>query len=150
MPHIGNFPLPAFPSPLSIPTTAFVPSLHTYDWTINGMYVRNGTTLTSQTFWAPVYLPHKATALKLTLYGQRTTVGSELTLYFRRSPRAGADDIIAQVTADWSDGYGSISVDITTYGVIDNENYMYCVSVNIDPDASVLDCQLTGAVIEWK
>ena len=150
MPHIGNFPERGHPEPLSVPPPEFLPEKDTFDYVCNEGQLRNFSSLTSQAFYAPVFLPDKATVTKLTLYGYRTTAGSMLALSLKRVNRTGASYSMTSVSADWTDGAGSKFITQITDPVIDNENYVYTLTLTIDPDAAVGDCYFYAAEIEWR
>ena len=135
---------------VSVPPHDFVPLDDTLDYTCDDIDLRNRTTLTEQSFHAPVFLPHGATVTKLTLYGYRSTAGSILGLGLRRVAHPVAQENMAYVGADWTDGEGSGYDDTVDYAVIDNENYYYHLLLTIDPDASVDDCYFYNAKIEWS
>ena len=149
MPHIGNFPVPAYPKPLALAPPEFVPRYDTNDWEIEVPILKNRAVLTEQYFRAPVNLPQGATITKVTLYGYRSTALSTLDLGLYRSDRAGSQEEMARCIADWTDEYGSISDESITYPTIDNVNYEYGFQLQVDPDAAVDDCTFTGVVIEW-
>jgi len=150
MPHIGNFPERGHPRPLAIPPAIFVPEEDVFDYRCYTSGLRNGTTLTLQTFFGPVFLPHRATVTKLTLLGYRTTGGSTLRLELLKAPPGLGPTCMVWVAADWTDGYGSKSSTMIMEAVIDNENYCYGLMLEIDPDAVVTDCIFTAAIIEWS
>lgn len=150
MPHIGNFPERGYPKPLSIPPSVFMPEEDTFDYHCTEYDLRNSTTLTIQEFYAPVYLPHKATVTKLTLYGHRMTAESVLILGLWRANRTGQLFAMTAVMADWTDGDGSKSKTTITDPVIDNVNCTYSLRLSIDPDAIVSDCSFLCGAIEWR
>lgn len=150
MPHIGNFPGPGYPNPLTIHNSAFMPTLDTVDWQYNRMFLRNRVVLDAQGFEAPVFLPQGARVKKLTLYGFRTSANASLYLYLYRHDREGNTVTMASITADWDEGAGSGYDDTITEPLIDNENYDYVLEATIHLDATVSDCRLTSAKINWS
>lgn len=150
MPHVGNFPKPEYPRPLSIGPPAFVPGEDNYQWSISGGSLDNRAVLTAQTFLAPVFLPHGATVTKFKLYGRRTAAEASLVLYLQRAAPGGSAEVIAELAADWTDGSGSIETTDIAHATIDNDGYCYLVSLYINPDAIALDVRFHRAMIDWK
>ena len=150
MPHIGNFPVPAFPRPLSIGPSAFIPSQDTYDWDITQLRIQNRTSLNNQIYFAPVYLPHKAKVTKLTLYGYRDDELSVFGIQLLRLQVPAGSDIMAMVGGYWTNGNNSGSEDTIAYSVIDNVNCHYAIFMNLNPNDDVLDCKFQRVVIDWK
>ena len=150
MPHVGNFPEPGFPKPLSIHSSEFVPKEDTDQFTRDVGYLRNRGILTPQYYYAPVYLPHKATVTKLILYGYRDAEASSLILSLYSIDHVGTGAVMAEVNADWTTGFSSGYDDTITDPVIDNENYNYLLRLTLDPDAVEGNVQLVHAVIEWS
>ena len=150
MPHIGNFPAPGYPKPLSINPCAFRPEVDTYDYTINQQVCRNQTSLTEQYFFAPVYLPHGATVTKFTFYGYRDDVLSTMRATLQKVNRPGVVTTLAEVIADWTIGESSGYDDTILQPVIDNENYSYIVRLFLDPNDDVMDCYGRAMVIDWQ
>jgi len=138
-------------NPLSIPPSAFVPRLDTYDWDQSYRWLKNRTVLNVQTFSAPVYLPQGATVTKTVLYGYRDVdnVSSILSLNMKGTWRDDTDFIMSAIEANWSDGYGSVEDVTIVYPIIDNESRHYSVTLGINPLASVDDTFFTGAVVEF-
>ena len=150
MPHIGNFPGPGYPKPLSIPPSAFGPYIETQDWYKNYMELRSNTILTPQDFYAPFFLPHGVTIKKVTLYGRRISATDNLTLYlYRNNPLVGQEQLCV-LAADWTDGFGSIYTETITTPKVDNESYNYCAKAILDPDTAAADIYLTGVKIDWS
>ena len=149
MPHVGNFPIIYFPKPLSIGPPAFVPGLDTYDYEVAGEYLRNQTSLTEQKFLAPVVLPDGVTISKVTLFGYRLDALASLGLRLVHHDRADSTVEMCSLSADWSDGYGSVETPTITDPVIDNENRDYFLSVKIDPNDDVMEVRFNGALIDW-
>jgi len=136
-------------SPLSIPPSAFVPGVDTYDWSICQKWVKNRTTLTVQNFFTSLYLPQGAVVTKCTMYGYKAQAGGILLLNLWRADRVGGDSIMCNFSANWTDGYGSREENSIDYATIDNENYGYSIVISINPDAAVDDTFSTGVVIEF-
>ena len=149
MPNVGNFPVPAYPKPLAIPPSAFVPRNDTYDWEIIPAYVHNRTILTLTEFNAPVTLPQGARVKKLTLYGYRDDALATMALTLFHNDREGVETIMAAVTADWETGYSSGEDATIADPEIDNETRNYSLRLQLDPNDGVSDVQFTGAIIEW-
>ena len=149
MPHVGNFPIIYYPKPLPIGPGEFVLSLDTYDWEIGSLFLRNRTTLTSQWFYAPVFLPHGATVIKFRLKGYRTAAGAILKLRLIRAIAGEESSIVADLLADWTGGIGSIETTDIAYPTIDNDTYYYFLWLNVEPDAAVDDVRFYRAVIDW-
>ncbi len=150
MPHVGNFPKPEYPRPLSIGPPAFVPSEDTYDWDLSSSVLNNRSSLALQKFYAPVFLPHGATVTKLKLNGYRTSTGSALKLTLGKNAPEGETLTMASLLADWSDGHGSIETTTIGDAKIDNEAYSYSLEIRLDPDASILDVAFGRVVIDWN
>jgi len=138
-------------NPLSIPPSAFVPRLDTYDWDQSYRWLKNRTVLSVQTFSAPLYLPQGAIVTKAVLYGYRdvSDASSILTLNVKGTTRVATDFVMSAIEANWSDGYGSIEDTTIDYATIDNVNKHYSVTLGINPFESVDDTFFTGAVIEF-
>ena len=149
MPHIGNFPVIGFPKPLPIPPSAFVAAEDTFDWRFTATDLENRTQLTLSSFYAPVVLPQGVTVKKLTLYGFRDDALASMQLELLRNDRVGGHTTMAQIVADWITGHSSGYDDTITSPEIDNENYDYCLGLQLDPNDAVTDVCLTGALIEW-
>lgn len=147
-PHVGNFPR-EYPKPLSIHPAAFVPQLDSYDWAVDAVRLRNRVALSTQEYIAPINLPNGASITKVTLYGYRDDGAADLSIEVRRNDRAGNSGFIAEVVADWTDGYGSKSEEDIDNAQINNTAYGYSVRVHLNPNDDVGDCQLTGVEIEW-
>jgi len=136
-------------SPLSIPPSAFIPRLDTYDWDICQKWLKNRTILTAQSFFISLCLPQGATVTKCTMYGYKAQAEGILLLNLWRADRVGGDSIMCNFSANWTDGYGSREENSIDYATIDNENYGYSIVISINPDAAVGDTFFTGAVIEF-
>lgn len=150
MPHIGNFPGPGYPQPLVIHPAAFMPRDEGVDWLLSAVELRRNTGLTSETFYAPLFLPQGATITQVTLFGHRLGAGELLRVAVERQDLQGAFDNLCTGDADWTDGYGSIAVTAISYAVVDNDAYCYYLWVTIDPDAAATSPRLTGVKIDWK
>ena len=150
MPHIGNFPPPGYPKPLAISCAAFHPFTDTYDWEIGSQFIRNRIALTEQDYYAGVDLPHKAVVTELTLIGHREDALATLMLQLWKAAHDGITTLMAELTADWTDGNGLISTTTITEPTIDNENYQYSVMVRLDPNDSINDVMLRKVKIDWK
>lgn len=150
MPHIGYFPVPAFPRPLAIPPSAFGPPIDTQDWTKDYVYLRNRVEIIPQNFYAPVFLPNKATITKVWLLGYIASSADVITLYLYRNNRAGTEQELCSIVSNWMLGFGGTPTTTISYPVIDNENYDYCALAVLDPETQPGQCMLTGVKIEWK
>ena len=149
MPHVGNFPGPGYPKPLAIHPTAFESYDDTQDWVKNYNELRNNIVALPQNYYAPVFLPHKATIRKVTLYGRRMGAADNITLYLYRDNRAGTQQELCVLVTNWTLGFSSISTEEISNPVIDNEGYDYCALVTLDPDVEPTQCTLTGVKIDW-
>ena len=149
MPHVGNFPAPGYPKPLSIGSGAFVSQNDTYDWFIDSLTLRNRTALVSQFFNAPVFLPQGAVVTKLTFFGFRDDALSTIALQLQRRKIGEAEEVMGIVTADWTGGEGSGYDDTIDYAKIDNENYAYWLLLTVIPNDVVTDCIFRWATIHW-
>jgi len=136
-------------SPLSIPSAAFVPKLNTYDWMIDDVFMRNGTALTGQEFFAPVLLPHGATITSLNLYGYRDDALSNLQLYLRRITHVSTHTIMGECLADWTDGFGNKLDSAIGTPIVDNVNYGYVLELHLEPNDNVTDVWFTCAKIAF-
>ena len=150
MPHIGNFPVPAYPKPLVIPPSACVPWEHTTTWRIDGKSIHIGTGVAINYYWGPVSLPQGVTIEKLTLSGYRTTEGSTLQVFLYRHAWDGTEVLMGMVNATWTDGWNSAYVDVITSPKVDNVNYKYSIRVLVNPDAAPTDCLFGATIIDWK
>lgn len=150
MPHIGNFPIGVFPRSVSIAPTAFVPSLDTQDWEITTAAVKNRAALTLQHLYAPIILPERAKVQKLTLYGNRNDGDATLALQLSAFDRTQFESSMAQISADWTDGYNNKSSTEILNAVVDNDIYCYALILTLDPNDSVDDVRFTGARIDWN
>ena len=136
--------------PLIVGCHEFVPQQDTYDFLRTDYYLQNGTVLTLQYFYAPIWLPHGATVNKLTLYGYRDDELAILRLDLVRSTRAGVSEQMAQVLADWTTGLSSGYDDTIDYPVIDNDSYFYHLTVRLDPNDAVNDVCFEAGRIDWS
>ena len=150
MPHIGNFPVTAYPKPLSIPPVAFESYIDTQDWNKNYTELRNNVVATAQSYYAPVFLPRKATITKVTLYGYIGSAADVITLYLYRNNREGTQQELCSLVSNWLLGFGGVSTETISNPVIDNESYDYCALAILDPDTEPTVCLLTGVKIDWK
>ena len=150
MPHVGNFPERGYPKPLAMGPEHFGPLNDTYQFFRDATVLRNSTVLTIQNFYAPVVLPQGAKVQKVTLYGYRDDALATLGLRMYRSDRVGNMLIMADMSADWTDGYGSIEDTTIDYDTIDNETYTYDLMVSLSPNDDVNDVRYTAGVIEWS
>ena len=150
MPHIGNFPAPGYPKPLSIHPSAFMPSYDTYAWRYTDSTLRNNAVLTAQYFYAPVYLPQGARVTKLTLFGYREDILADLILQLFRVTAVGTQTEMAVVIADWEADFSSKYDDTIVNPVVDNENYSYMLKVEINPNDADSDVMLSKAQIDWQ
>jgi len=137
-------------SPLSFPPPAFLPGDDTYDFDIACNYLMNRASLEMQLFRAPVILPQGVTVTKLTLYGYRDDAAATLQLILQRGSRTGMPLSMAMVTAGWTTGNNSGYIDSIDYATIDNETYNYTLQIMLNPNDSVNDVKLTGALIEFS
>jgi hypothetical protein len=136
-------------SPMSIPASCFVPWVDTYDFTRNNIQLRSRVSLTLQIFAAGLIFLNSITISKLTLFGYRDDGASTLRIRLLRSDFAGAVVTVADVIADWTDGYGSIYDASIDYAVVDIVNYFYTLELRIEPNDSVFDVRLLAAQIEF-
>ena len=150
MPHIGNFPLPGFPNPLSIGPYDFIPVYDTDDFYIHFSMLRKNTGLGAGTFNAPVYFPHGARVKKLTLFGYRDDELSTLTLRLSRTNDTGNTEHLAQIDVTWTTGDDYGYDDTINYEVIDNENWRYHLTATLVPNDDVMDVALKRAIIDWS
>ena len=150
MPHIGYFPKPEYPRPLAIGSPAFVPRSDEYDWFIGENDLENRTVVNGQSFYAPVFLPHRATVTKLKLWGYRSDAGASLQLTLERITLAGYIETMANLTADWTDGNGSIETTTINYATIDNAAYHYILKVYLNPAVIASDGYFKHAKIYWS
>jgi len=137
-------------SPISVPPAAFQPKHDNYDWTIDDYRLFNRSALTSQEYFAPVFLPPGATVTKLTLYGFRDDVAADMHLYLRRITGVGSHTTMALCAADWTDDAGAISDSTIDVALVDNSTYAYSLELVLDPNDSVLDVQFYRAEIEFS
>ena len=138
-------------NPLSVPPSAFIPRLDTYDWDQSYRWLKNRTVLNVQSFFCPIYLPHGATVTKTVLYGYRdvSDASSILSFNLKGTTRGASDFVMSTMDALWSDGYNSQEDTTIDNAVIDNINKHYSISIGINPFESVDDTFFTGAVIEF-
>ncbi len=138
-----------FHSPLSIPASAFVPHLNTQDWNLVGYYLNNNAVLTSQSWHAPLNFPQGVTITRFTLFGYRNDAAAVLEIKLRRSDRENSVDTMATITADWTTGWSNKATETIDDPVVDNENYMYYLSLELDPNDSTEDVRFTAAKTEF-
>ena len=148
-PHIGNFPVPAYPKPLSIFPAALLPQYETHDHAIVGGGFRNRTVLDSQYFHEPVFLPHGAKVKRLTLVGFRNDALAIMEIQLRRVTDGFTFQTMATVTADWTTGGGSKYTETIYTPDIDNETYSYMIQLELDPNDAVADVGFYRAIIDW-
>ena len=116
MPHIGNFPGPGYPRPLSIHGAAFLPEADFVNYCFGPKGLQSATSLGMQSFYAPFYLPQGATIKKLTLVGYRDDALANMVATMSRTSDVFVSDTLATVAADWVDGHGSKYDDTIDYG----------------------------------
>ena len=150
MPHIGYFPVPAFPKPLNIGPGDMIPTLDTGDWDDSPEQIKSRTTLTNQMWLAPILLPHGATCTKATLHGNKTDALALMRVTLYRFDRDTGFVNSIQLVADWTDGYGTIEATAFNYPVIDNINYCYELLLELQMNDSVEDAWFTCFVLEWQ
>ena len=136
-------------APVSINHSAFVPKYSSYNYSRTFDQLANRTVTSNQSFFAHVQLPHGLTVNRVDLYGYRNDVLSVLHLWMYRNDRAGGEDLMADITADWADGYGSKEDASIDDGLIDNDTYTYLFQLSIDPNNDVGDCAFSGAKISF-
>ena len=150
MPHIGNFPIPGYPKPVTVHACAFVPQDDTVHWLVNNAVLYNRDTLTTQYFRAPVFFPNKATITKLTLFGFREDALATMRIVLYEVATDTVRTTMATIVADWTDGFGSKSETTITSPTIDNSGNSYMLELQLDPNDDALDVRLAGVQIEWK
>ena len=150
MPHIGYFPVPAFPKPLVIGHPNVLPMDDTEDWSCSEPFLRKNAILAGTAYYAPVILPQGARVTKLTLYAFRDDALATLELTMKRVDNVGTVVIMATVNATWTDGAGSGYDDSIDDDVIDNENYSYLLRLVLTPNDSVTDVRFYRGVIDWQ
>ena len=148
-PHVGYFPR-EYPKPLSIGPPGFVPQEDTYDWLIVGGTLKNRAVLTEQLFSCPILLPHGVTVTKLTLYGFRDDGLATLMVTLQRATTIGATEPMTSKTADWTTGDSSGESTAILNPVIDNNNYAYFLTLQLDPNDSVEDVKFRSIRIDWN
>lgn len=126
----------------------FTPGQEDYDWIQSYNQLHNRTSLTLQTFSAPVILPNGVTISKITLYGYRDDAEAEMSIRLYRNDPLGSSDLMAEVVADWTSGSSSGYDDTISYATIDNVNYTYGLILRLDPNDAVSDVNFTGVKIE--
>lgn len=134
---------------IAISPCLFFPESDLYDWYINRQMCRNRATLNLQVFYAGVYLPNGCTITKLTLFGFRNDALSEMILALYRNETGLSEDRLALIVAGWTTGISSGSDTSIDDALIDNTTYNYSLYLHMNPNDSVSDCYLTGAVIEF-
>jgi len=122
---------------LSMGPPAFVPYSDENDWVIahDGLFAR--VLETSQTFSAPISLPHGAVISRLTLFGERTAQQADLILQLYRDDNVGGSVLMAEVVAGWTSGASSGYDDTIDYATISNTSYSYNLVLTLDPFQSV-------------
>lgn len=138
-----------YPSPLSIPPPAFIPRFDTYNWDNAALSLKNRTALTTQYFYAPVYLPNGVTVSELTLYGYRDDALAVMSLSLYRIDHTGGAVLMGDVNADWIVGDGSGSDSPMALPTVDNVNYSYILSLVLDPNDSVNDVKFFGGTLDF-
>ena len=86
---------------------------------------------------------------KVELLCYRDDGASLLGFWMFRKTGSGSGVIIAEIQVARTDGYGVDVDDTITLPVIDNENYYYCVEINLDPNDDPMDCYVHGVKIYW-
>lgn len=135
--------------PIMVAPAAFQPRYDTYDYDVTYVALHNRTSLTVQGYVAPVYLPHGKTVSELKLYGFRDDGSAAMYLALIRSNMAGGNVTIADVSADWTNDYGSHEDQSITSGLINNDTYNYALYLELNPNNNVNDVQFTGAKISF-
>jgi len=153
LPSQGADPIPVsgmlYPSPIALPHNAFIPQSDTIQYTLYTSVLVSRLLLTSQVFFAPVFLPDGVTVTKLTLFGYRDDAASVFSITLYRNDRADGNVIMGTVIADWTTGYSSKYDDSIASALIDNDDYQYVVYVTIDPNDSIWDVRFSGVKIEF-
>ena len=128
---------------------ALLPGEDTLDYILGGFGFQNRTSLTSQLFHAPVFLPQGAKVKRLTLVGFRDDALATMQLRLQRVTDAFSPEPMATVTADWTIGNSSGYTETIAYPDIDNETYSYMIDVALDPNDAVEDVKFYRAKIDW-
>jgi len=136
-------------SPISIAPPAFFPYRDGYDYLINVHNLKNRTSLTAQYFMAAVLFPPGVTVTKVSLYGNRNDAAAALELILYRCDNVEGLVQMANILADWSDGFGSKYDDSISVATIDNSLYSYVLQLQINPNDSIEDVRFTRAEIEF-
>ena len=150
MPHIGYFPVPAYPKPLVLPPAAFVVASSTNDYSCTDVELRNLMATDQQLFRAPVLLPQGARITKMVLRGFRDPDAGFLKIELVRTHHDGSSGPIATVVADWITGWWmGDTTDITTL-VVDNNLYFYHLLLYLDPSVIATDVRLRRGEVHWQ
>lgn len=155
LPSQGADPIPVSldaygADPLSVPPSAFKPTVDTDDWSDGGVYLINRVALAEQNYYAPIYFPDKVTVTALTLYGYRDLAAAAMSLALYRMDRIGGATLMASVIANWIGGYSHLSDSTITAPIIDNVNYQYVLYLSLDPSIAVLEVRFSGATITFS
>lgn len=137
------------PSPISVHGCDFLAVNSSENYACDRLGLRRLDSLNQGEFHGPVFFPHGVTVTKFTVYAYRDTPGSSIITYLSRISNTGAIQTLATVTADWTDGYGSLYDDSISYEVIDNNTYSYLLRCMISPDIDVQNVKFMRAQIDF-
>ncbi len=109
-----------------VPAAAFTPGEDGYDYTNYGGNLIPGNN-TSDTYYAPVYLPQGATVTRMIFYWYDDSTVNDGMASLRRAPltTGSPSHTMAQVYSDGSSGDGSSETTSINYATVDNTTYMY-------------------------
>ncbi len=135
--------------PVIVAPCEFMPSNDTIQYEVSGLKLENRGTFAAQYFYATLQLPHGKTVSRLDLYCYRDDPASSVWLNMYRTDRELGQTAMAELIADWTDGYGSIADTSIVDAVIDNDTYVYYLLLRLQPNNAVADVHFTGAKISF-
>ncbi len=140
----GQLTWQAITSYVSIPPAAFTPADEAYQFAQLGQKLTPNNS-SSSTYYAPVSLPHGATATRLTFYWRDTDAASNVIIELDRSAFNGFVSTMASAASTGSGGDGSSTDSTIASATVNNSQYEYIVGLTL-PSAST---SLYGVVIEY-
>lgn len=129
---------------MSISTAAFVPNEDGYDYYNNGCYICNMDD-NSDSYCAPVQLPHGATVTNMTFYWEDSSSSYNGLLSLSKRPPLSAIQNMASVYSSGNSGKGSSYDDTIEHAVIDNSHNCYYLGLHLYD--SNIKCY--GVIIEY-
>lgn len=122
------------------------------DYIFTNGKLTNRTTLTEQTFYAPLVLPDGVTITEVVLYGctNHASATLRITSLNRILMSTGAyTSLNVSLSISGTGGYQNATDNTLANNVIENTQYSYYFIIGIDPGAAVGDCELDGIRVAY-